>query len=109
MKSLQAMLTALYVDFTDLPCPVTHYRRLTSFPFAVWAEDREAESLQADNHKQEQSIRGYIDYFTKMEFDQNVDQIQEILNRQDVGWNLESVTYEDDTNLIHYRWSWEVR
>lgn len=109
MKSLQNMLTALYVDFTDLSCPVTHYRRLATFPFAVWAEDREASGLHTDNHKSEQAIAGYIDYFTKQEFDQNVDLIQEILNRQDVSWALESVTYEDDTNLIHYRWSWETR
>ncbi len=109
MKSLQDMLTALYLDFADLPCAVTHYRKITQYPYMVWAEDREAESLSADNHKQEQGITGYIDYFTKTEFDQTVDDIQEILNSQSVAWILESVDYEDYTNLIHYRWSWETR
>ena len=109
MKSLQDMLTALYVDFTDLPCPVTHYRRLSQYPYMVWAEDSEDSGLHADNKKQEQAIVGYIDYFTKTEFDQTVDDIQGILNRQDVAWSLDAVEYDDTTNLIHYRWSWVTR
>ena len=109
MKSLQTMLEALYTDFTDLSCPVTHYRRLSKYPYLVWTEDREAYSLSGDNHKQEQAITGYIDYFTKTEFDPAVDQVQEILNSQNVAWSLDSVDYEDSTNLIHYRWLWETR
>ena len=37
--------------------------------YIVWAEDEEAESLNADNLKQKQGIHGTIDYFTKAEFD----------------------------------------
>lgn len=109
MRSMQDLLTALYTDFAELPCAVTHYRKITDYPYAVWAEDGEDDSFHGDNHKQEQSIRGYIDYFTKHEFDQTVDDIQEILNRQPVAWLLESVDYEDLTNLIHYKWSWVTR
>ena len=109
MKSIQAMLESLYVDFASLSCPVTHYRKTEHYPYMVWAEDGEDDSFHGDNHKQEQSIRGYIDYFTRQEFDDNVDEIQEILNGQPVAWNLDSVDYEDSTNLIHWRWSWVTR
>ena len=109
MKSLQTILEELYMDFVNLPCDITHYRKTSQPPFMVWAEDHEVNSFHGDNHKGEQAISGYIDYFTKTEFDQTVDQIQEILNDQEVGWTLMSVDYEDTTNLIHYRWSWETR
>lgn len=109
MKSLQEMLFELYAPFLDLPCKVSHYRRTAKPPFLVWTEDGESTSLHANNHKQEQAIRGYIDYFTKTEFDQTVDDIQETLNGEDVAWSLDSVDYEEETMLIHYRWSWETR
>lgn len=109
MKSLQDRLTELYTPFLALECSVSHYRRIAKPPFLVWAEDGEDYSFDADNHKQEQAIRGFIDYFTKQEFDQTVDEVQEILNTQPVAWSLDSVDYEDDTNLIHYRWQWVTR
>lgn len=108
MKSMQDMLTALYTDFAGLQCAVTHYRKATTYPYVVWSEDSEDGSFHSDNHKQEQAIRGYVDYFTRQEFDQTVDDIQEILNSQPVAWSLESVDYEDNTGLIHYRWTWVI-
>jgi len=71
-------------------------------------EDGENNSFHSDNHKQEQKIAGYVDYFTKTEFDTNVDVIQDILNAEPVAWSLRTVDYEDQTNLIHFRWWWEV-
>lgn len=78
-------------------------------PYCIWAEDGEGNSLDGDNHKAEQVIRGTIDYFTRKEFDETVEIIQENLNTtEDVGWVLNSVQYEDETNLIHYEWTFEV-
>ena len=75
----------------------------------VWQEQGEGDSLEADNRKVEQVISGTIDYFTKQEFDKTVDAIQEILDGADnIGWALTSVMYEDETNLIHYSWNWEL-
>lgn len=78
-------------------------------PFCIWAEDSEGESLDGDNHKAEQVISGTIDYFTLKEFDEMVETIQEALNStEDVGWRLNSIQYEEETNLIHYEWSFDV-
>lgn len=111
MMSLSDTLKKLYLPFvesTHLTCPVTHYKRLASFPFCVWMEDSENNSFSADDSKQEQKIAGYVDYFTKTEFDPNADIIQEILNGEGIAWALSSVDYDDDLNLIHFRWRWEV-
>ena len=39
--------------------------------YIVWAEDTEADSLNADDRKEEQVLQGTIDYFTKTEYDPN--------------------------------------
>ena len=74
----------------------------------MWTEDGENGSFHSNNIKQEQKIAGYVDYFTKTEFDATVDVIQEIFQAEGVAWLLSTVDYEDETNLIHYRWRWEV-
>lgn len=89
---------------------VYHYwRPRLQAPFCVWAEDSEGNSIHTNNHKSEQVIRGTIDYFTRDEFDEMVENIQNALNTtEDVGWQLLSVQFEDETNLIHYEWEFEV-
>lgn len=78
--------------------------------YIVWAEDEEATSLEADNHKREQGIHGTIDYFTKTEYDEVIDSIQEGLDElENVSWSLNSVQYEDETTFIHYEWELWVR
>ena len=104
--TLQTKLTELYTPFLELNCDVSHYKRLTSNKFVVWAETGEADSAHADNHKTEQQLTGFVDFFTLEEFDPIADDIQGILNEQPVGWTLEDVLYEEETNLIHYTWRW---
>lgn len=89
---------------------VYHYwRPRLNAPFCIWAEDGEGNSLHTNNKKSEQVITGSIDYFTLQEFDPNIDKIQEALNNtEDVAWSLNSVQFEDTTNLIHYEWLFEV-
>lgn len=42
-------------------------------------------------------------------YDETADVIQNNMNRaQGVSWRLNSVQYEDDTNMIHYEWEFEV-
>ena len=78
-------------------------------PYCIWAEDGEGDSHHSNNKKSEQVITGTIDYFTLTEYDAMLDLIQEALNNAEtVGWTLNSVQYEDETNLIHYEWSFEV-
>lgn len=76
-------------------------------PFCVWAEDGE-NGFAADDKKAEQAITGTVDYYTLQEYDPNVDKIQQALNTPGIRWRLNSVQYEDETNLIHYEWTWEV-
>lgn len=101
------------VDIRDLLLtvgpPVFHYEAYNQTGnYIVWAEDGEGASGHADNHKTTQVIAGTIDYFTKTEFDQIVDLIQEKLNSIDIAWRLNSVQREKDTGYIHYEWTWEM-
>ena len=108
MRSIQTVLRTLYEPFLTLPCSVSHYRRTAKPPFAVWYETGEDSSFHPDNHKAEQQLTGIIDFYTKLEFDPIVDTIQDILNSQEVGWNLASVLWEEETSLIHYQWRWWI-
>lgn len=78
-------------------------------PYCIWQEDGEGDSLHTNNHKAEQVITGTIDYFTRTEFDENFENIQKVLNElENCGWMLNSVQYEDETNLIHYEWAFQI-
>lgn len=88
---------------------VHHYFRPTGeFPSCVWQESGEDYSFHAGNHKEEQAIRGTVDYYTQTEFDPNADAIQDVLDSIGAAWSLESVQYEEPTKLIHFEWSWVI-
>lgn len=106
--TLQNLCRKLYEPFLDLSCAVTHYKRLSKFPYVCWTEEGEDTSFHADGHKEEQQLTGTVDFFTKDEFDSIADDIQDILNSEPIGWKLSTVQYEDETNLIHYQWIWWV-
>ncbi len=112
MKSMQTRLNKFYTTFADISAlDIYHFEKPDSqgSPYAVWAEEGEADSFQASNKKAEQSIVGSLDYYTQTEFDSMVDTIQETLNSiEGCGWSLSSVLYEDETKLIHYTWNWEL-
>lgn len=109
MKSLQTRLKAIGDALAELTARCYHYYRpKMDPPYIVWAEDSEASSLQADDHKAEQAVSGWVDYYTLTEYDPICDQIQETLNGLPVAWRLDSVDYEEETNLIHYSWHIEV-
>lgn len=76
--------------------------------YFVWAEDTERASLSGSNKKEHQAIQGTIDYFTKQEYDPNVDALQAALNEKEISFMLNSIQYEDETGFIHYEWLWEV-
>lgn len=89
---------------------VYHYwHTKMSAPYCVWAEEGEGDSLHTGNHKSEQIITGSVDYYTKTEYDEYADLIQDALNSvENLGWYLSAVQYEDDVGLIHYTWSWQI-
>lgn len=110
MQTLNSKLKNVKSALTTVSSKVYHYARPSKLDKCiVWQEDAEDGSFHASNHLAEQKIHGTIDYFTKEEFDETVDSIQEALNTcEHVSWNLSSVQYEDETNLIHYEWDFWV-
>lgn len=109
MKSLQNNVRKIQTALLTVTTNCFHYWRAKAEPpYLIWAEDGEDVSFHSSNHKQEQQIHGTCDYFTKTEFDTTVDSIQDALNDISCGWRLNSVQYEEDTNLIHYEWEWWV-
>ena len=97
----------------SIPDKVFHYNAMNQVDkYIVWAEDSEGDSVEGDDRKINQSIQGTIDYFTKQEFDENVDRIQEVLKSSCISFYLNSVQYEsrDDSGAgyIHYEWVFEV-
>lgn len=77
-------------------------------PYIVWAEDNEYDGLCGDNYKLGQTLEGTIDLFTKNENDPLFDAIQGALVDAKIYFRLESVQYEDETELIHYEWIWRI-
>ena len=106
--TLQQKLESLVSAYTAITPKVYHYLRPKLVPpFIVWQEDGE-NGFDAGNIKAEQAITGSTDYFTQQESDPIIDQIQTAHNNLGIPWALNSVQYEDETNLIHYEWRWEV-
>lgn len=83
------------------------HRSDMDFPCIVWQEDGDNDLL-ADGTVAEIAVTGTLDYFTQQEFDPMVDAIRAKLDEIGAAWGLNSIQYEDATNLIHYEWTWEV-
>jgi len=109
MTSLETKLSKVGAALvTELGEIVYHYwRPVISAPMCIWAEDGE-NSFRSDFRQREQGITGTVDYYTKDEFDANVDKVQTALNSVCSNWQINSVQYEDDTKLIHYEWVFTV-
>lgn len=88
---------------------VFHYWRFNKVPpYCIWQEDGHSD-FYADDMTAEVGWTGTVDYFTKTEFDENADAIESALNDVDtLSWTLDSVQYEEETNLIHHSWRWEM-
>lgn len=87
---------------------VGHYEALKKTDrYIVWAEDGQFDALWSDDRMGVQIVEGTVDYFTRMEDDPNVDDIQAALNLVCM-WRLSSVQYEDDTRYIHWEWVWRL-
>lgn len=103
--SLQDLKSAL----TETVDNVWRYRAPAnaSVPYAVWAEDSRND-FTADGRHVEISWQGTIDYFTRVEDDPAIDDIEDMLTDLDLTWYLNSVQYEEETGVIHYEWVWNI-
>lgn len=114
--SLQSKLQQFYTGLAMVNSNCYHYFAPSGAraPYIIWYEDSEDNSLDADNHKVRQAVAGYIDYFTRVEFDTTFDAIQTFLdNFEGITWEWTATQYGDptheDDNLIHYTWMWRMR
>lgn len=106
LSSLNGVMDAL-LTVTD---KVYHYTApADSTRYIVWAEDMEVASLNADNWKPGQTIEGTIDLYTKDEDDAWIVAVPNAMNAARIGWELNSVQYEDETRFIHYEWLFRVK
>lgn len=114
--SMQNRLKDFYSGLALLGVRCFHYFAPTGTkaPYIVWNEDSEDNSFLTDNHKARQALSGFVEYFTKTEFDTKFDKIQEYLEGVDgLSWTWETTQFGDptngDDNLIHHTWSWRMR
>ena len=76
-------------------------------PYAVWAEDSRFD-FESDGEHTEVAWQGTIDYFTREENDETVEDIEDALAELDSPWKLNSVQFEEQTNVIHFEWVWNI-
>lgn len=108
--AMQSKLRAFGQELAQLlpSATIVHYwHPVTDAPYLIWYETSEADSFDADNKKAEMVLTVDIEYFTRTEYDPMVDSIQSFLTSKGL-WRLDSVLYENDTNLIHFSWTVEV-
>lgn len=75
--------------------------------YIVWQEEGESDSLFLDNQHDEIMLKGSLDIYTKVEFDNLVDEIIDLFYKNVVSFNLISVEYETNSSYIHYSFDWE--
>lgn len=105
LKTFRNALAASNIDGVT----IRHYWRSgLKAPFLVWAETGDNDNRWGDNRLAYRNVGGVLDYYTKTEFDPNVDEIESVFDSLDCSWYLSDVLYEEDTNLIHYSWVWNM-
>lgn len=110
MVSLENKLLPVKTALTAIRgLPVSHYfAAKRDVPYCVYAEDVEVVPVSGDNQRQEQTLHGTTDLYTKTENDPLFDAVQNAFNNAKISFVLNSVQYEDTTGYIHYEWAWEV-
>ena len=106
VKKIRDALTSIETN-----APVYHYRKPADSEqkrYIIWAEDS-GDGFGANNRNAEMSVTGTIDLYTQIEFDMLIDQIAQALDASvHVSFNLNSVDYDDESNLIHYEFLFTV-
>ena len=118
MTSMNQRLSELKTALVAVSSKCYHYFAPSSAkaPYIVWNEDSEDSSLMVDGRKARQALSGYVEYYTRTEFDAKFDAIQEALEGlEGLSWTWESTIYGDPTqsgssttDLIHHTWSWRM-
>ncbi len=102
------------IEFRDLlnslSVPFYHYDTVKKIcPYGIWGETGQSGNTRhASNKTTAQVIEGFVEYFTKTEYDPVVDEIQSGFNDTHTPWRLEYVDYDYDNQVIIYRWQWQI-
>ena len=77
--------------------------------YIVWSEDDTIRAF-GDGVAGQKAVQGTVDYFTKMEYDPIVDEIDDALQGVDLAFldGGPTIDYETKTGYIHYQWIFEV-
>lgn len=78
--------------------------------YGIVSLDFEAPSLNADNVKADRAFEGSVDLFSMVKSGAGwVEKITEALESHcGASWSLNSHTYERDTGLFHWEWTFNV-
>lgn len=111
-QKLDALRAAL-VSVTD-ECYMTHRPSKVKGDYIVWGVNGEFNSLEADNHKAEQSLEGYVEFHSKNPLNPLIDTIQTVLNSVE-GLYFTLSAYEtfgdpanDNDNSYHTSFTWRL-
>ena len=108
MKSLKSILAPLKAALLTVTDKVYHYEGLKDEDrYIVWAEDAD-NSVNGDNKIIGQAVQGTVDYFTSLEYDENIDKIQNAMNDAGIAFYLSTQLYDDETKKMQYQWVFEV-
>lgn len=108
MKSLKSILAPLKAALLTVTDKVYHYEGLKDEDrYIVWSEDAD-NSVNGDNKIIGQAIQGTVDYFTSLEYDENINKIQNAMNDAGVAFYLSAQLYDDETKKMQYQWVFEV-
>lgn len=72
--------------------------------YIVWAENSEADSVEADNRKVNQAVNVTVSYCTKNGEDLMVDAIQKAFAVECIAFSFQFADYDPDTDVITYEW-----
>ena len=105
--AINTMYDQLVEALRQLNIPVAEYAWdvRPDTDYLVIGIDGEANSLEADGRKINQSPQGTVDLYTYTNDRENMASVQNVLDTFDgCAWYLNSVQYEDDTRLLHWEW-----
>lgn len=97
-------IMAAHLTVTDA---VSHYSRMKSERYFVWAEEDRADLIAESVHT-ERTVSGTTDFFTKTEFDPWAEAIEQAFDLYHIAWRKLSTQHETDTGFIHHEWEWSV-
>ena len=103
------MFNALIMALRNTGIPFAEYGwdHSPAAPYGVVSIEGQSDVVAGDDQIIHQALRGSIDLYVGSPDLSWMTTVQGAINGL-VSWRLNSVQHEDDTNLIHYEWIFEM-